>query len=193
MVRPFLWWFGCVSTLQGILKYVISLGYFYSLTLNWEFLGIAVNTLPQCPDPWWSILKWDFERDLFVPFSQIHEIAFSYSGNPQKTKVLLMTIKSSMTRARERADGPAFVCSHSALLETIMTPSCPGLFLNFNLWNTFSLYDVKLSSCTVLEFQRICEICVFKIDFLIFTFIPSCLLFSSAISMSLNGPCNVQL
>lgn len=39
---------------------------------------------------------------------------------------------------------------------------------------------------TMLEFQEICEICVFKIDFLIFTFIPSCLLFSSAISIRVS-------
>ena len=83
--------------------------------------------------------------------------------------------------------------------EGMMAPGCPLMFLNFSLWGAFLPSPMLIHlSPSLLELQRICAICVFKIDFLIFffffyiytqLFVIQC----SHQHLRLNGPCNVQL
>ena len=79
----------------------------------------------------------------------------------------------------------------------MMTPGCPLMFLNFSLWGVFLPSPMLIHlSPSMLELQRICAICVFKIDFLIFFFYIYTQLFVIQCSLQhlrLNGPCNVQL
>ena len=81
--------------------------------------------------------------------------------------------------------------------EGMMTPGCPLMFLNFSLWGVFLPSPMLIHlSPSMLELQRICAICVFKIDFLIFFFYIYTQLFVIQCGhqhLRLNGPCNVQL
>lgn len=54
-----------------------------------------------------------------------------------------------------------------------MTPRCPGRFLNFNLGLLLHSPVLIAVSHPVLEFQRIGEVCVSKIDFLISHLYPA--------------------
>lgn len=129
------------------------------------------------------------EMRLFHSAHYIDDVTLPPSGKlTQEALLLLLMFSWSATRAGKWSDEAALVCSHIAPCAAVTKEPSHLEWRQVDFWIFISGLLLHPSvvialSHPVLEFQRIGDICVSTIDFMIFAFIPSCWWFSAAISI----------